>query len=53
MTSQRKFTLALLFTVTGSIALLMGEITGGEYAALAGLVLGAYGVSNVMDKRNA
>lgn len=50
--ASRKFLLTCFFAVTGSLALMLGKIGGGEYVALATLVLGVYGAANVADKRS-
>ena len=47
---SRKFILSAVFTVVGSLALLTGIMGGGEFVALATLVLGVYGASNVAEK---
>jgi hypothetical protein len=40
---SRKFILALLFTVTGcSVFAFTGKLTGGEFVALVGVILGAF-----------
>jgi len=49
---SRKFILAMIYTIAGIIALFMGYITGGTFLGLVGLVLGLYGFTNNMDKRN-
>ena len=48
---SRKFGLAVALTAAGIVALFLGKLTGGEYVALATLVLSAYGAANVMEKR--
>ena len=55
---SRKFILALLFTVTGCLGLLVFKvITGGEFVTLTGLVLGAFTAGdvalNAIHKKNA
>lgn len=47
---SRKFFLACFFSVVGTFALFFGLMTGSEFIALSGLVLGLYGFANVMDK---
>lgn len=49
--ASRKFLLACLFSVSGTLALFLGHMDGPTYVALATLVLGTYGASNVMEKR--
>lgn len=48
---SRKFLLTFCVLTVGSIALLVGKMGGGEYVALATLVLGVYGTANVAEKR--
>lgn len=48
---SRKFLLTVFFACTGAVALFTGQMDGGTYVALATLILGVYGASNVMDKR--
>jgi hypothetical protein len=47
---RRKYSLALLALIVGSIALLLGKIDGGAYNVLVGAVLSLYGTANVFDK---
>lgn len=51
-TGQRKYSLALLALVVGSIALFLGKIDGTAYNILVGAVLSLYGTANVADKMN-
>ena len=45
---SRKFVLALLFTIAGCIGLFVTDkIDGGQFVALAGLVLGAFTAGDV------
>ena len=48
--SQRKFILALMAMTTSCIAVMLGKITGGEFAMCLGAILSLYGASNVADK---
>lgn len=48
---QRKFSLALLFSVSSVVALFTGYIAGGEFIALATLILGIYGAANVAQRK--
>jgi hypothetical protein len=50
--TQRKFFLAVLFSIAGIIALFIDKIGGGEFVALCSAVLALYGASNVFEKRN-
>lgn len=52
MIGGRKFTLALLAQMSGTIALFTGHMEGGLYVALTIAVLGAYGAANVVAARN-
>jgi hypothetical protein len=51
--ASRKFLLACLFSGAGTAAMFGGLMDGPTYVALATLVLGTYGASNVMEKRAA
>lgn len=48
---SRKFVLTVAVLAVGSIALLIGKMGGGEFVALATLVLGVYGTANVTEKK--
>ena len=55
---SRKFVLALLFTISGCVGLFITDkIDGGQFVALAGLVLGAFTAGdvaiNAIHKKNA
>lgn len=49
--ASRKFVLTACIIAVGSVALLIGKMGGGEYVALATLVLGVYGTANVAEKK--
>jgi len=49
---SRKFGLAVFFTLTSTTALFTDYLEGGEYLAAMGLVLGLYGMANVMQSKN-
>jgi hypothetical protein len=49
--SSRKFLITISILIVGSIALLIGKLGGGEYVALATLILGVYASANVVEKR--
>lgn len=49
--ASRKFVLTAFIIGVGSLALLLGKMGGGEYVALATLVLGVYGTANVAEKK--
>lgn len=51
--ASRKFLLTVTFTVAGTVALFAGKMDGATYVALATLVLGVYGASNVAEKHVA
>lgn len=51
MFRQRKFTLALLFTLSTIAALFTGHLDGGQFIAVQSSIMGIYGVSNVADKQ--
>jgi hypothetical protein len=44
---QRKYNLALMFTFALIIAVFVGVISGAEFITGAGIVMAAYGASNV------
>lgn len=48
---SRKFILAAISLVVGSVGLFTGEIESGDFYLLVGIILGAYGTANVMEKR--
>ena len=48
---DRKYKLAVAFTVSGIIGLFTGHISGNEFYMLAVAVLGAYGWANVQEKK--
>lgn len=55
---SRKFVLALLFTISGCLGLLVFKvITGSEFVTLTGLVLGAFTAGdvalNAIHKKNS
>lgn len=45
--TSRKFILAMIFTAVGCAGLLAGAMSGSEFIALAGVILGLYGGANV------
>lgn len=47
---SRKFFLTMVFTATTIAALFLDKISGGEFVAVATLILGVYGASNVGAK---
>ena len=47
--SQRKFTLAMIFTLTGVVGLFVGVISENGFITLAGIILSIYGASNIAD----
>lgn len=49
--ASRKFALAAVALAASSAALLMGNMTGGEYAACLTAILGLYGTVNVWNKK--
>lgn len=54
---SRKFILALIFTITGCcVFAFTAKLTGGEFTALVGIVLGAFTAGdvaiNAIQKRN-
>ena len=48
---SRKFALALLLCSFGGTALGLSWLTGGEFVALATIVMGAYGASNILQPK--
>ena len=44
---QRKFALAMLFSISTIVGLFTGFLLGGEFIAAMGLILGLYGAANV------
>ena len=48
--TSRKFMFAVFFTLTGSAALMIDKMTGGEWVMLAGLVIGLYAAGSVAEK---
>ena len=46
----RKFIVALLFWCSATALCLLGMIDGGEFVAVAGLVMGLYGAANAAGK---
>ena len=50
ITSDRKYFLAIFFSVVSTLGLFFGKITGGEFVTLAGVILGLYGAANVATK---
>lgn len=46
---QRKYTLALIYTIAGVVALFTDKISGQEFYLLALAVMGAYGWANVQE----
>lgn len=50
MIGYRKFAVAVLFWLSATALCLLGRLDGGEFVAVAGLVMGLYGVSNAASK---
>lgn len=48
--ASRKFLLAVGFFAGGTIGLVIGNVDGGAYAALAGAVLAFYGGADVAEE---
>ena len=48
---QRKFALALIASVAGSILCWFGHISGGHWVTAQSLVLGLYKAANILDKK--
>jgi len=46
---SRKFLLTVFFALGGTGALYIGKMTGGDFIALASLLIAAYGASNVAE----
>lgn len=44
----RKWVLVMLLVLVGTVALWMDKITGAQWVQLAGILMGAYGVSNAI-----
>ncbi len=44
--ASRKWLLAAAFTVFGCVGFLLGKLDGGNFVALAGVVLGAFGAAD-------
>jgi len=49
--SSRRFILAAVFTVTGSVALFFDKVTGEQYYWLAGIVLSAFSLSQFVKSK--
>lgn len=47
---SRKFVLTVVFTAAGTVALFIDKMDGPTYVALATLILGVYGATNVAEK---
>lgn len=43
--TSRRFIIAMIFTLAGTVGLFTGKLSGEQYAWLAGSVLGGYGVA--------
>jgi len=50
MVGYRKFIVALLFWASASVLCAVGQLGGGEFVAIAGLVTGLYGAANAASK---
>lgn len=48
---NRKYSLAVLFSLTSVVGLFTGALSGGEFLGAAGLILGLYGGANVMERK--
>lgn len=48
---QRKYTLALIFTVSTITALFFGFLSGGEFIFAMGAILALYGGANVWEQQ--
>jgi hypothetical protein len=48
---QRKFALAMLFSITIIVALFTGFLTGGEFIMGMGTLLGLYAAANVAQRQ--
>lgn len=44
---QRKYSLAVAFTLASIAGLFTGHVSEGSFIALAGLIIGLYGAANV------
>lgn len=49
---NRKFSLAVVFTAVGVVALFTGYMGGGEFIGLSATVLGLYGAANLLEARS-
>jgi len=49
---SRKFGIAVFFTITTTIALFTGHLSGGEFISAVGLILGLYSAADVMEGKN-
>jgi len=47
---QRKFAIAMLFSISTIVALFTGFLGGGEFITAMGLILGLYGAANVSQR---
>lgn len=47
---DRKFTLAIFFSLVSTLGLFASKLSGGEFVALVGTILGLYGIANVATK---
>lgn len=50
MIGYRKFAVALLFWASATALSFAGKLAGGEFVAVAGLVMGLYGAANAASK---
>lgn len=48
---QRKFALAMLFSISTIVGLFTGFLGGGEFIAAMGLILGLYGAANIAQRK--
>ena len=48
---RKKYTLALLLFVTGSVLAFVNHATLGEYTAFAGVLLAIFGGADLVDKK--
>jgi hypothetical protein len=51
LAGNRKFILAAFASVSAGVLCYLGKITGGDWVAVQGLVLGLFGAANVIDKK--
>lgn len=51
LAGNRKFILACFASVSAGALCYLGKISGGEWVAVQGLVLGLFGAANVIDKK--